>query len=122
MSLKPENSSAGWPKFGEHFNPRTDSTYKRGQIGEQVTACGRPAYELQNLRGEQMWSISLHNGARTMLDDEAQVAYSNPTPLLSASTKGKSYHGPVPKGCRIFINNPVPLSTHQRSHPGRIVV
>jgi hypothetical protein len=33
----PKNSSAGWPSFGEHFKLRTESTYKRGQIGEQFT-------------------------------------------------------------------------------------
>lgn len=41
MSLTPENSSAGWPSFGEHFNGSKGSTYRWTKDGAQVTS-GKP--------------------------------------------------------------------------------
>jgi hypothetical protein len=37
MSLTPENSSAGWPRFGEHFKCRRDSTHRWMKEGAQVS-------------------------------------------------------------------------------------
>ena len=49
MSSNPEDSSAGWPSFGEHLKIRTKSTYKRGQSGVQVNNYRLKIYELINL-------------------------------------------------------------------------
>lgn len=38
MSLTPENSSAGWPNFGGHFNIRRNSNRDRMKVQGQVTS------------------------------------------------------------------------------------
>jgi hypothetical protein len=40
MSITPENSSTGWPSFGEHFNSTRDSTHRLRKEGAQVTISG----------------------------------------------------------------------------------
>ena len=37
MSLNPENSSTGWPSFGERFKSTRDSTHRWMKEGAQVT-------------------------------------------------------------------------------------
>jgi hypothetical protein len=37
MSLTPENSSTGWPSFGEHFNPERTLLINEGKLGIRST-------------------------------------------------------------------------------------
>jgi hypothetical protein len=48
MSLTPENSSAGWPRFGEHFKIRRDSNRRWMKVQRQVITM---KWLIENMRG-----------------------------------------------------------------------
>jgi hypothetical protein len=70
MSLTPENSSAGWPRFGEHFKIRRDSNRRWMKVQRQVITM---KWLIENMRGlgghSLLWRRTFSSGSGVDYDE-----------------------------------------------------